>query len=265
MKKEELEKLCEGIIPPIKEVGNYIRRECGRIHAEDVETKSLNSLVSYVDQEAELRLVKIMSAALPDAGFLTEEETIVAGSNSLRWVIDPLDGTTNFLHQLPFYSISIALEIKGEIALGIILECNSMDCYYSWKAGGAFLNGKTISVSRNKLLEDCLLATGFPYFNFDQLDAYFEALRFFMKGCRGIRRFGSAALDLAFVASGKFDGFFETNLNPWDVSAGVLLVKEAGGVVTDFNLKDNAQSGVQILATNGLIHDQMIEPLKKLA
>ena len=264
MSEEELKDLCQSILPAIKETGTFIMGELGKLSSEQIDEKGLNSLVSYVDQEAEKRLVNMLSAKLPAAGFLTEEETKNSGTAALRWIIDPLDGTTNFLHQLPFFAISIALQQAGEIVLGVVYECNRKECFYAWKNGGAFLNGNVIQVSKTAELKDALMATGFPYYRFEDLDDYLMILSYFIKNTRGIRRFGSAALDLAFVACGRFDCYFEAYLNPWDVAAGVLLIKEAGGKITDYSNQDTAHEGHQILGSNGWIHPILLEKVKKL-
>ncbi len=261
MKQEKLAQINDKIRPGIQAIGAFIVEQLDQILEDIIETKSLNSLVSYVDKEAEKKLVQLLSTALPEAGFLTEENTIAISEKETRWIIDPLDGTTNFLHRLPFFSISVALEHKNEIILGVVYECNRKEYFSAWKNGGAHLNDKTIQVSQHTRLADCLLATGFPYFNFSALDHYLKILAIFIKSTRGIRRLGSAALDLAYVACGRFDGFFENNLNPWDVAAGVILVKEAGGKITDYSNQDKAKNGVEILAGNNVIHSLMLNIL----
>jgi len=262
MTEAELENLNGKIKADICSIGAFIVKELKEISEDRIETKSLNSLVSYVDKEAEKKLVAILSKALPSAGFITEENTIAPSENKTRWIIDPLDGTTNFLHRIPFFSISVALEKDDEIIYGAVYECNRREYFSAWKNGGAFLNGNRIEVSSHKKLEDCLLATGFPYFEFGALDDYLKKLSTFITCTRGIRRLGSAALDLAYVACGRFDGFFENNLNTWDVAAGVILVKEAGGRITDYNNEDKAKSGKEILAGNKMIHPMMLKIIR---
>ena len=235
----------------------------GQVSNGSIETKSLNSLVSYVDKTAELRLVEGLEPLLPDAVFLTEEETVVQGKGKLRWIIDPLDGTTNFLHQLPFFAISVALEQQGEIVLGIVYEINRQECFYAWKQGGAFLNGRPIQTSSAAGFADCIVATGFPYHDYSRQEAYLRVLGHFMQNTRGIRRFGSAALDLAFVACGRFDFFFEYSLNAWDVAAGAFLVQEAGGKVSDFSGGNNYLFGREIIACAAGLHQEGLRILRE--
>jgi len=257
MNDHSLRRITKEVCALAKNVAAFIIGEVGTLQRGAIEAKSLNSLVSYVDREAEKQLVTRLREICPEASFLTEEETVGQEQKDLRWIVDPLDGTTNFLHQLPFYSISIALEEKGEIILGVVYECNRKECFSAMYNLGATLNGEPIKVSSNERIADCLLATGFPYYNFDELEGYLKILAHFMRNTRGLRRLGSAALDLAYVACGRFDGFFETNLNPWDVAAGVILVKEAGGKITDYQGADRAQLGKEILGTNGKVYDEM--------
>jgi myo-inositol-1(or 4)-monophosphatase len=217
------------------QVGEFIREQQYLISAKDVQTKSLNSLVTYVDIEAEKMLVSGLREILPEAGFLTEEETTSEEKGETFWIIDPLDGTTNFLHGLPVFAISIALMHEGEIVVGVVYEIGHSELFYAWKNGGAFLNEKPIRVSAKSPLKDTLLATGFPYHDFSKMPQYMNLLQDCFRLSRGMRRIGSAATDLAYVAAGRFDGFFEYGLNPWDVAAGCLLVTEAGGKVSDFS------------------------------
>lgn len=260
----DLEKLCQQCLPILNQTGDFIRRELGKVQNQAIETKSLNSLVSYVDKTAEEMLVEQLRVLTPGATFLTEEETIKNQSSDLRWIIDPLDGTTNFLHGVPLFAISVALEQNGELVLGLVQEVNRQENFYAWKDGGAYLNGQAIRVSQKKTLANSLLATGFPYYDFSRTTAYLKVLEGFMRGTRGLRRMGAAAIDLAFVACGRFDGFFEYGINTWDVAAGIVLIEEAGGKVTDFNLGDLHRSGQEVLASNGHLHEVMLEQVKSL-
>ena len=248
MAHTELEQLCQNVRPIVDGVAAFIKNELGKVGHEEVETKELNSLVSYVDTTAEKRLVAGLSALLPGSAFLTEEETVARSDAEFRWIIDPLDGTTNFLHQLPCFAVSVALEHRGETVLGIVHEVNRAEQFYAWKGGGAWLNGRPIHVSKTTDLKDSVIATGFPYRDFRQMEKYLDAFRFFMKNTRGIRRFGAAAVDLAWVACGRFEVFFEYGLSPWDVAAGILLVKEAGGKTSDFSGGNGCLFGGEIIA-----------------
>uniref|UniRef100_UPI003592FA45 inositol monophosphatase family protein n=1 Tax=Aquiflexum sp. TaxID=1872584 RepID=UPI003592FA45 len=172
------------------------------------------------------------------------------------WIIDPLDGTTNFIHGLPIFSVSIGLRYLDEIVIGVVYEINFHECFYAMKGHGAFCNGKPIKVSSVKSLSESLIATGFPYSAFSQIDAYLDVLKELMRKCHGVRRLGSAAIDLCYVACGRVEGFFEYDLKPYDVAAGALIVKEAGGAVNDFRQGDKYLFGKEILASNGYIHQE---------
>jgi myo-inositol-1(or 4)-monophosphatase len=230
------------------EVGDYIANEAARFDHHKVELKGLNDLVSYVDKTAEDNLVQGLQKILPEAGFITEEGTASHNEEEYRWIIDPLDGTTNFTHGLPVFSISIALIHIELIVLGVVYEINRQEMFEATRGGGARLNGQKILVSDREYLSDSLLATGFPYWDFNEMAAYLKILDDFMKNTHGLRRMGSAAVDLAYVACGRFEGFFEYNLNAWDVAAGSLIVEEAGGRVTDFSGGNNFLFGREIIA-----------------
>lgn len=232
------------------QVGSFIMAQQEKIVAADVKTKSLNSLVSYVDIEAEKRLVEGLKRILPHAGFITEEETTAqtTGDGDVFWIVDPLDGTTNYLNGLPIFAISIALRVAGETVVGVVYEIVNVELFSCWKGGGAYLYDDPIKVSNKSPLSNALLATGFPYHDFSKMQQYLRLLQDCFEHTRGMRRFGSAATDLAYVACGRFEGFFEYGLNAWDVAAGALLVQEAGGVVADFNGGDNYLFGKEIIA-----------------
>ena len=262
MNSNQLKSLISSTCKEVGFVSQFILKELKKVNPNDIETKSLNSLVSYVDKNAEMQLVEKLGKLLPEATFLTEEETIENSEGEYRWIIDPLDGTTNFLHQLPFFSISVALEFQGEIILGVVYEVNRNECFYAWKDGGAYLNDVKIEVSKRVELGDALIATGFPYYDYRGVAPYFEALEFFIKETRGVRRFGSAALDLAYVACGRFDAYYEYSLNAWDVAAGVLLVKEAGGKLSDFQGGENYIFGKEMIAASPFVFDKTLEVVK---
>lgn len=247
---QQLQEICQKSIPVVKAAGDFIRKELGNVSNPEIEVKSLNSLVSYVDRKAEEMLVEGLGALIPEAGFLTEEETVEQSSRTLNWIIDPLDGTTNFLFQIPVFSVSVALQQHDELVLGLVYEVNQDECFFAWKNGGAFLNDRPMVVSKRPTLAEGLIATGFPYYDYSRTPQYLEVLTQFMQKTRGIRRLGSAAVDLAYVACGRFDAFYEYSLNLWDVAAGILLVREAGGVVSDFQGKEEGLSGAEILAAS---------------
>jgi myo-inositol-1(or 4)-monophosphatase len=173
--------------------------------------------------------------------------------------VDPLDGTTNFIHGVPLYCVSIGLMHHGSTILGCIYEPNLDECFYTWEGAPSFMNNRVIRVSQTTTVTDSLIATGFPYYDYDRLEDYLAVFRHLLRNSRGLRRLGSAAADLAYTACGRYDGFFEYGLSPWDVNAGGLIVKNAGGVVTDFQGKDNYIFGKQIIATNSLIYMEFLK------
>ncbi len=241
-----------------RRAGHFIRNEKAKVSTGDIELKSLNSLVSYVDKEAETMLVDELKTLVPEAGFITEEDTPNSKSERYNWIIDPLDGTTNYLHGIPVFAVSVALVEKDEPILACIYEIGQDEMFSAWKGGGAFLNGQKIKVNRPDGLADSLLATGFPYYDFGRLQKFLELLTILFQKSRGIRRLGSAATDLAYVACGRFDGFFEYGLHAWDVAAGILLVKEAGGKVGDFQSGDNYLYGKEIVAGSPVIFEEVM-------
>lgn len=245
----DLHKITQDLIEYAKTVGEFIRTERKTFSYSNVEIKGLNDLVSYVDKTSEKLLVDKLSEIFPDAGFIVEENT-KSETKEYNWIVDPLDGTTNFIHGIPCYAISIALEYKGEIIIGVVYEVAQDECFWAFKNGGAYLNGNKIHVSDRKTLSESLIATGFPIYNFSRLDSFISTLTYLMKNTHGIRRIGAAAADLCYLACGRVDAFFEYNLNAWDVAAGALIVKEAGGTVSDFKSQQNWLFGREIVATN---------------
>lgn len=250
-------------IAAVKLAATFIQSEIGNINQTNIETKSLNSLVTYVDKASEKILVNELQKIIPDATFLTEENTIVQKVGAWKWIIDPLDGTTNFIHQVPVFSISVALQYFDEIVLGVVHEINRNECFYATKNNGAFLNGNKISVSSTINLSDSLIATGFPYYDFEKIDNYLSFFKYLMTNTRGIRRLGSAATDLCYTACGRFDAFFEYSLSPWDVAAGALILQEAGGKIYDFKGGNNWLYGKEIVGCNPLISDDILIAIKK--
>ena len=249
--------ICNNVIQISKEVGAFLLREQNDFKKEKIETKGLNDFVSYVDKAAEQKVGHALLELLPEAGFIGEEGEFTLGRKEICWVVDPLDGTTNFIHLLPMYCTSVALMIDEEVVLGVIYNPVLDECFSAFKGGGPYLNGKTISVSNTLLMENSLIATGFPYTNFDRADEYVNAFDVFMHKSRGLRRYGSAAIDLAYIACGRFDGFWECGLNAWDVAAGSIIVEEAGGKVTDFSGTGNFVFGGEIVAANPAVCQQM--------
>lgn len=266
MDKNRLELLSAEVIMLARDIGKFIHYQIDQVSANDIVTKEHNSLVSYVDTTAEERLVKALSALLPEAGFITEEGTIdQALQQELVWIIDPLDGTTNYLQRIPHYSTSIALQVNGEIILGVISDISQDKIYHAIKGQGAFCNGKPISVAQKEKVSEAIVVTGFPYDRDKDFELTIEALIYFVKHARGIRRLGSAALDLVYVASGKLDVYYESNLNIWDVAAGNLIVEEAGGIVTDYLGGDKHLMGHSMIASNPNLHSQVKMVLSEIA
>ncbi len=228
----------------------------------DVKKKSAIDLVTEADTAAEDIIIKTIRSGFSDHTFLAEESGLIKGSADNLWIIDPLDGTTNFTHQLGIFGISIAFALNGEVTVGIVLNPISGELFTATCEKGAFLNGKPIKVSSVESVSESLLVTGFPYNLKDFFNPIMIRYRNCLKASQGVRRLGSAALDLCFVACGRFEAFWEQNLNPWDTAAGWLVVKEAGGVITDFSNNPFTIDQKEILATNGLIHNKMLSLLK---
>jgi myo-inositol-1(or 4)-monophosphatase len=248
--QKELEKICTAAKKIVADVAIFIRTEKNKVVKSDIEAKGLNDLVSYVDKTAEKLLVEQLSVLLPKATFITEELTIENKKSDYYWVIDPLDGTTNFLHGIPHFAISVALVHNEKPIIGIIYDVMPGDCYAAYKNGGAYLNDTKINVSQSTRILDSVLGMGFPYSEYKNMDSVAKSLNYFLKNARGLRRMGSAALDLAYVEVGYLDGFYEVNLKAWDVAAGICLVQEAGGIVQDFSGKADYLFGGEIIATN---------------
>ncbi|MES2457939.1 MAG: inositol monophosphatase family protein [Bacteroidota bacterium] len=259
----DYELLCTKVVAVTRLTGNFIRKESMNFDADAIEFKGLNDLVSYVDKQAEKQLVRNLKKLIPEAGFTTEEETINSKGEHYNWIIDPLDGTTNFIHGIPTYAISIALYEDGQPIIGVVYEINRGEMFYTFKGGPAYLNGKEIRVSKREALANCLLATGFPYYQFEKQAEYMQLLSEMMQKCHGLRRIGSAAVDLAYVACGRFDAFFEYNLNAWDVAAGAYLVQQAGGNILNFTGGEEFIETREILATNGKIDQEMLDLMQK--
>jgi len=259
-----LQSIQKEVIGISAEVGSFIQYECENFDLSHIEEKGkFNNLVSYVDKEAEKKIVKVLQKLLPQAGFITEEGTVEQSkSHEYNWIIDPLDGTTNFMHGLPVYAISIGLVKNNKPILGVVYEVTRKECFHAIENEPAYCNDKVIRVSTAKGLNESLLATGFPYYQFEKLDAYLNIIRTFLDKTHGIRRLGSAAIDLAYVACGRLDGFFEYNLNPWDVAAGTFIVQQAGGIVTDFKGGDNFLFGGELCCATNRIHAEMLKVIQ---
>jgi myo-inositol-1(or 4)-monophosphatase len=258
-----LEKLSEDVIQLCLKDGVYIKQQLELLKAKDIELKDDHNFVTYVDRTSEEMLVEALSRLTPGCGFIAEESEYGPSEAALKWIIDPLDGTTNFVHGIPLFAISIALMEGDNVILGVVHEVNRSESFYSWKGGKAYVNGKEIRVSSAKTLKDSLLVTGFPYIRDYILDQYMELFKEYIRRTQDLRRLGSAATDLAYVAAGRFEGFYEISLNAWDVAAGSFLVQQAGGTVTDFKGGDDYIFGGSLVSSNGFVHEEMLEVVKK--
>lgn len=249
-----LPELCRFVMEISMKTGAYIKDRQKVLTELDIQQKGAHDIVTVVDKKAEEIIVDALRVILPEAGFHTEEKTVSQEEKEYMWIIDPIDGTANFAHGLPLYSISIALQKNHETVLGVIYEPNQQECFYAIKGGGAFLNGQSIHVSSINSFESAMLATGFPNAKYEKMDAYLSCMKQLLLQCRSIRRMGSAALDLCHVACGRYEGFFEYGLSLWDIAAGVLIVKEAGGIISDYKGAEDASLEYEIIASNGLMH-----------
>ena len=243
-----------------EEAGALIRETWQQ--SKQIQYKSAIDLVTSADREAEERIVRVLQRRFPDHSILAEEETNIAGSQNIyRWIIDPLDGTTNFAHAYPHFSVSIALEREGEMILGLVYDPVHGEVFKAAKGCGAFLNEKSVRTSRVKELDKALLATGFPYDRRERAAFYLSFFSAFMVRSQGIRRNGSAALDLCYLACGRIDGFWEFKLHPWDTAAASIIVREAGGTLTDFSGSPFSIWGEETLGSNGIIHGEMLRAM----
>jgi myo-inositol-1(or 4)-monophosphatase len=223
------------------------------LSAQNVEKKGLHDFVTYVDKTSEKRIIDELKTIIPDAGFIAEENTSNKKGDKYNWIIDPLDGTTNFIHGVSPFAISIALMRDNTIILGVVHELGLNECFYAWEGSPAFLNDNEIKVSKNKNVNDSLIATGFPYYDYSRIKPFMSTLEYFMENSHGIRRLGSAATDLVYVACGRFEAFYEYSLSPWDVAAGAFIVQQAGGKVCDFKAENNYIFGKEIIASNDFV------------
>lgn len=258
-----LELITKQVVNLSRAVGQFIQSQLSVISSADIEEKGMHDLVTFVDKEAEARLVSELKKILPEAGFICEENKSLLPSDDLNWIIDPLDGTTNFIHGIPIFAVSVALASQNELLSGVVYEVNQKECFYAWKGSKAFLNGKEIRVSPTGKLTHALIATGFPYYNYSLMKPWLGVFEDMMRNSRGVRRIGSAAVDLAYVACGRFDLFFEYSLHSWDVAAGSLIVKQAGGQVTDFNNVPKLIADEHIIASNSIIHKEFMVSVSK--
>jgi myo-inositol-1(or 4)-monophosphatase len=255
--------MIETAVEAAMEAGRFLKMNVGKFrHVERKEGQETN-LVTEIDKRSEEIIISKIKQRYHHHDFLAEESGSHDTKSDYRWIIDPLDGTLNFTHGFPIFCVSLALEIKGEVVLGVVYDPNADELYTAEKGRGAMLNHKPIRVSTTSSLIESMLVTGFPYHIRTNPDHAIEHFNNFLMEAQAIRRLGSAALDLCYVAAGRFDGFWEVALNPWDMAAGVLLVQEAGGKYTDFRGFPTTIYQKQLLVSNGKIHDKMVEVLKR--
>jgi myo-inositol-1(or 4)-monophosphatase len=244
-----------------RSAGNIIVRNMDRIDRLNIVTKKNNDFVTEVDHKAEAAIIDEIRQAYPDHGFLAEESGLSDDDSDYQWIIDPLDGTTNFLHGFPQFAVSIALRIKNRLEVAVVYDPVSQELFTAARGEGAQLNDKKIRVSGLKGLDGALLATGFPYTDQSYLDTYLETMKALMAPAAGIRRPGSAALDLAWLAAGRVDGFWEFNLNTWDIAAGVLIVREAGGIISDLSGGEDYMNSGDIIAASPKVFPAMLKAI----
>lgn len=240
--------------------GTVITRAAQRVDTLTIQTKTRHDYVSEVDYAAEHAIVQTLRKAFPDHAILAEEGG-ATGQSDYTWIIDPLDGTTNFLHGVPQCAVSIALRYKEKLQQAVVYDPFRDELFTATRGAGASLNNRRLRVTNTKNLEDALLGTGFPFKQMDYLDTYLNMFRALVPQVAGIRRAGSAALDLAWVACGRYDGFWEMNLNPWDIAAGALLIEEAGGIVSDFAGKQDYLVSGNVVSGNPKLHEALLKTI----
>ena len=256
--------LIHSIILAASRAGSFQLDSVRKLQKSDVESKGLNDFVSFVDKQSESMLIDDLSKIIPGSSFLAEESGEKITGSEWTWIVDPLDGTTNYIHGIPLFSVSIGLLKNGELFAGVVHEPNLNETFHAVKGEGAFLNGNPIKVTNTGAMKDSLWATGFPYHDFDKINEYMEFIQYSIRHTHGLRRLGSAAVDLVYTAAGRIDGFFEFGLNPWDVAAGALIVQEAGGMVTDFSGGDGFIFNREIIACNPELYKEFFEKFREI-
>lgn len=244
--------------------GKVLIENLGKLSADQIETKSKNNFVTEIDKLSEKTIINIINSVFPDHCIFAEESGDNKKDSDYRWLIDPIDGTTNYIHSIPFFCVSIALEYKDEIILGVVYDPVREEMFYAMKGEGAFLNNKKISVSSKEHMSESIVTVGFPYKSHHNIEKYINTLTKIAGSCSNIRKVGSAALDLAYVAAGRFDGYWELDLSQWDIAAGIIIVREAGGMVTDIEGKEGFMETGNIVASNKKIHSQILNVLNKV-
>ena len=244
--------------------GDYLLNNLGKVSKKDITLKQASDFVTRVDRRSEEIILNTIKKDFPDHMFLTEESVHDSDTEHYRWIIDPLDGTTNYIHRYPVFSVSIALQCRGEIILGVIYEPLSDELFSTEKRKGAFCNKQRIRVSARGAFRDCLITTGFPFRSKKMIDPYLKLFKNVFLKVSDLRRAGSAAMDLANLSCGRCDAFFEIGLSPWDIAAGAILIKEAGGIVTDFDGGPAFLQSGNIVAGNPMTHKELLREVKKV-
>ncbi|MFI5293899.1 MAG: inositol monophosphatase family protein [Thermodesulfovibrionales bacterium] len=244
--------------------GDIIIKNLGHLSKEDIQTKQAFDFVTKVDRWSEAVIMQTIREKFPSHLFLSEETLKQEDTGDYRWIIDPLDGTTNYIHSYPMFSVSIALQYKSEVVLGVVFDPVRDELFHTVKGGGSFLNNKKIIVSGVASLDKSLIATGFPFRAKEMIDHYLRAFKEIFREVSDLRRAGSAAIDLAYIAAGRFEGFFELALSPWDVAAGSILITEGGGLITDFGGGEDYLSTGNIVAGNKSIQPEILRIMKQV-
>lgn len=260
---ENIEVIGAQAIELVKQVGKFIKKQRAQFDTSKIENKGLHDYVSYVDKGSEKQLVEGLSKILPGCGFIVEENTAGHTAEDYVWIIDPLDGTTNFLHNIYPFAISVALQYKNKTVAGIVYELGRDELFYSCGDGKAYCNNSPISASNAPDIEQSLIVTGFPISKYGRLDGHVKTVKDIVLHSQGIRRTGSAASDLAYVACGRFDGYFEYGLNPWDVAAGAFIAQQAGAIVSDYKGGNDYLFGGEMLAASKNVYPTLLDLLKE--
>jgi len=245
-----------------RSAGDFIVRKMNKIPDLQIETKSRNDFVTEIDRQAEERAIETLLKAYPGHSILAEESGEIVGTEDYKWIIDPLDGTTNYLHGFPHFAVSIACQMNGRLEHGVIYDPLRQELFTASRGDGATLNNRRIRVTNLKTTQGSLLGTGFPFKNHNELETFLKLFNEFFSSASDIRRAGSAALDLAYVAAGRLDGYWESGLQSWDIAAGALIVREAGGIVGDYNGDEKYLENGQVIAGNPRIFGDMLRKIQ---
>jgi len=253
----DFKKTTENICKIAEEASDFIKKEAKMFNRDKIQFKDTHDFVSYVDINSEKMIVDRLSSLIPGSGFIVEEGTAQRNQSEFTWVVDPLDGTTNFLHNVGLHSVSIGLMYNDTPVAGAVYHIGGDELFYAWKDGGSWLNNRKIHVSDTSSVNMSLISTGFPVKNYTRLDDYLKCLEYFIRKSSGVRRMGSVAIDLSWLACGRYDAFFEYGLNPWDVTAAIVIVREAGGRIGTFSGDEKNVDGREIVAANNILFDEV--------